>query len=57
MTGKELKEWMNQHGIRPIDIAYQLGITLPTVYKMMNSEELTTMQALAIKQLMEGEVK
>ena len=57
MTGKELKEWMNQHGIRPIDIAYQLGITLPTVYKMMNSEELTTMQALAIKQLMKGEVK
>ena len=54
MTGKELKTWMNLHNIRPIDIAYQLGITLPTVYKMMNSDELTTMQALAVKQLMEN---
>lgn len=54
MTGKELKAWMEQHSIRPIDIAYKLGITLPTVYKMMNSDELTKMQALAIKQLMES---
>ena len=57
MTGEQLKAWMDQHGIRPIDLAIQLGITVPTVYKMTGSAELTTMQTLAVKQLMEGEAK
>jgi hypothetical protein len=55
VTGEQLKTWMDQQGIRPIDLAIQLGITVPTVYKMMASSELTTMQALAVKKLMEVE--
>lgn len=51
MTGEQLKQIMQDRGIKPLDLAYQLGVTLPTIYKMMASEELTTLQTLAIKQL------
>jgi plasmid maintenance system antidote protein VapI len=55
VTGKELKKWMEETSLNHVGLAHSLGVTLPTVYKMLASDQLTKMQALAVQKLMDKE--
>lgn len=52
MTGKELLALLEKHGMKPIDLAVQLGVSVPTIYSLTKSEEISTLYCLAIKQLL-----
>jgi hypothetical protein len=52
MSGKDLLALLEKHNMKPIDLAYQLGVSVPTIYSLTKSEEISTLYCLAIKQLL-----
>lgn len=52
MTGKELLALLEKRNMKPIDLAVQLGVSVPTIYSLTKSDEISTLYCLAIKQLL-----
>lgn len=50
MTGQQFKDWADQTNIDRKQMAAQLGIGLTKLYSMFRCANLTTMEAMAIKE-------
>lgn len=54
MSGPEFKEWADQSGIDPKEMADHLGIGRTTLYNLFNRAKIKPFQALAIKRYIEA---